>query len=102
MNSTEPKDGDFTKYLLQRSAELAVAPVQTPVGSSKDDNADEHFDLAAYEARVAEEATEAEADAAEQQELRAATEGLPPLSDDELAEQALAHGGLDGDPSTPE
>jgi len=35
------------------------------------------------------------------QEL-AALESAPPLSDEELARQALAHGGADNDPSTPE
>ena len=32
----------------------------------------------------------------------AALESSPPLSDEELARQALADGGADGDPSTPE
>ncbi len=35
------------------------------------------------------------------QEL-AALEGAPPLSEEELARQALADGGADGDPATPE
>jgi hypothetical protein len=32
----------------------------------------------------------------------AALQSAPPLSDEELARQALADGGADGDPSTPE
>jgi hypothetical protein len=60
------------------------------------------FSLQAYDARLAAEEQAAIEEEASRQEQIAAMQDLPPLTEAELEAQALAHGGLDDNPDTPE
>ncbi|HOB66204.1 hypothetical protein [Ottowia sp.] len=85
-----PQDGDFNPL-----AGSGQPPAAVPQGIIADPNAL----LQAEIDRVVLEQTGRSAD--ELRELQA-LEQLPPLSDEELARQAAADPGADGDPSTPE
>ena len=96
--SITPKDGDFAKAL----DDLAKAKPGPTAGSATTPQpliADEGALLQAEIDRVVLEQTGRSAE--ELRELEA-MEQLPPLSDEELARQAEAAPGADGDPSTPE
>jgi len=91
-NSDTPKDGDFAAFLERKAADapaaaaaLADEAVQATPCQTLDDI------LVGGEEPTAEFLESIDA-------LRRAE----PLSDEELARQALAHPGADGDPSTPE
>jgi hypothetical protein len=95
-----PKDGDFAKFLEQRTQQ-APKPTE-PNEAEADAEAEAGFSLPAYEARLAAEEQAAFEEEASRQEQIAATQDLPPLTEAELEAQALAHGGLDDNPDTPE
>ncbi len=94
-----PPEGSFNK-LIDEQLELAAVklPVLTPVHPSPVD----HEELKATHANIEDlllghvEATP------EMLEEMAALQDAPQLSEEELARQALAHGGADNDPATPE
>jgi hypothetical protein len=96
-----PHEGPFTK-LIDEQLELAAAklPALAPTGV--------HPSPVDHEERKAAHATfedvllgNAKASPEMLEEL-AALDAAPELSDEELARQALADGGADNDPSTPE
>ena len=96
-----PPDGEFTK-LVDEQLELAAAKIPalapavvhpSPVDHEERKTAHPSFeDVLLGNAQPSPEMLE---------EL-AALEGAPELSEEELARQALADGGADNDPSTPE
>ncbi|MBC7941123.1 MAG: hypothetical protein H7Z19_15425 [Chitinophagaceae bacterium] len=94
-----PPEGGFSK-LVDEQLELAAAklPVLTPVHPSPVD----HEELGVAHANI-EDLLLGNAEATpEMLEEMAALENAPELSEEELARQALAHGGADNDPATPE
>ncbi len=94
-----PPQGDFNK-LVDEQLELAAAklPVLTPVHPSLVD----HEELKPAHANI-EDLLLGNAEATpEMLEEMAALQNAPELSEEELARQALAHGGADNDPATPE
>ena len=94
-----PPEGSFNK-LVDEQLELAVVklPVLTPVHPSPVD----HEELKADHANI-EDLLLGNAEATpEMLEEMAALQDAPELSEEELARQALAHGGADNDPATPE
>lgn len=94
-----PPEGTFNK-LVDEQLELAASklPVLTPVHPSPLDHEERQVahtnieDLMLGNSEATPEVLE---------EL-AALQDAPELSDEELARQALAHGGADNDPTTPE
>ncbi len=94
-----PPEGGFNK-LVDEQLELAAVslPVLTPVHPSPVD----HEELKAEHASI-EDLLLGHAEATpEMLEEIAALQDAPELSEEELARQALAHGGADNDPATPE
>lgn len=94
-----PPEGDFNK-LVDEQLELAAAklPVLTPVHPSPVD----HEELKAAHANIEDLLLGHVQATPEMLEEIAALEDAPELSEEELARQALAHGGADNDPATPE
>lgn len=113
-DSNTPKDGDFAAFLERKHSQpiphgTEQAPVLTPTLLRQPFNWDTatESEIEAYEkAYPAEyEADCIAADLEEAKELaeyQQTTEEVPEITDEELERQALAHPGLDGDPSTPE
>ena len=102
MNSTTPpSDGSLGKLLVEQ-LELAASriPVLDPqaVHPSPVDHDERTAAHASFEDVVLGKALATP----EMLEELAALENAPALSDEEQARQALADGGADGDPSTPE
>ena len=94
-----PPEGGFKK-LVDDQLELAAVqlPVLTPVHPSPVD----HEELKAAHPNI-EDLLLGHAEATpELLEEMAALQDAPELSEEELARQALAHGGADNDPATPE
>jgi len=94
-----PPEGEFNK-LVDEQLELAAAklPALTPVHPSPVD----HEELKVAHASI-EDLLLGRAEATpEMLEELAALQTAPELSEEELASQALADGGADGDTSTPE
>ena len=98
---TPPSDGSLGK-LLEEQLELAASriPVLDPqaVHPSPVDHDERTAAHASFEDVVLGKAPATP----EMLEELAALENAPAFSDQELARQALAHGGADNDPSTPE
>lgn len=100
-NSDIPKDGDFAHWVDEKSEALKFelgekfpVPPTTLVSPSV------HLETGAQ--KLEEVLLEHEAPSEEFLQELAALKAAPPLSDDELARQALADGGADGDTATPE
>jgi hypothetical protein len=94
-----PPEGGFNK-LVDEQLELAAVklPVLAPVHPSPVD----HEELKADHASI-EDLLLGRAEATpEMLEEITALQDAPELSEEELARQALAHGGADNDPATPE
>lgn len=94
-----PPEGDFSK-LVDEQLELAAVklPVLTPVHPSPVD----HEEMKAEHPSI-EDLLLGNAEATpELLEEIAALQDAPEISEEELARQALAHGGADNDPATPE
>jgi hypothetical protein len=94
-----PPEGTFNK-LFDEQLELAAVqlPVLTPVHPSPVDHEElqtEHTNIEGLLLGTAEATPE-------MLEEMAALEEAPALSDEELTRQALAHGGADNNPATPE
>ena len=96
-NSDTPKDGDFAAFLERK------APGASPHGAAAVASPTPH-ELAPDAARqtLDDVLVDGEEPTQELLEELDALEQAPPLSDEELARQALEHPGADGDPSTPE
>lgn len=94
-----PPEGSFDK-LVDEQLELAAVkvPALTPVHPSSVD----HEELKAPHANI-EDLLLGKAEATpEMLAEMSALQDAPELSEEELARQALAHGGADNDPATPE
>lgn len=89
-----PKDGDFAAFLERKVADVLVAgAAAVPPAPPEPHAAQQTLDDVLING---EEPTPALLEQIE------ALESAAPLSDEELARQALEHPGADGDPSTPE
>ena len=100
-SSDQPKNGDFSAWIDEKSEALKfelgekfpVTPVELVSTSPHPETGRQ---------KLEEVLLEHEAPTSEFLEELAALEHAPPLTDDELAAQALAAGGADGDSKTPE
>ena len=94
-----PHEGEFRK-LVAEQLELAAArlPVLSPVHPSPVD----HEELLAAHANIEDLLLGNAEPTPEMLEEIAALQAAPQITDEELARQALADGGGDGDPATPE
>ncbi len=100
-DASSPKDGDFAAWVDEKSQALKfqlgekfpVTPTELVSKSSHPETGRQ---------KLEEVLLEHEAPSEEFLEELAALENAPPLSDEELASQALAAGGADGDAKTPE
>jgi len=96
-----PKDGDFGKWVDEKSEALKYELGEKfPVPPTTLDSSSPHPETSRQ--KLEEVLLEHEEPSPEFLEEVAALEHAPPLSDEELARQALAAGGGDNDPSTPE
>ena len=100
-NSDTPKNGDFASWVDEKSEALKFElgekfPVPPTVLASNSVHAE------TGQQKLEEVLLEHEQPTAEFLKEVAALEEAPPLSDEELARQALEAGGADGDSSTPE
>ena len=96
-----PPEGDFSK-LVDEQLELAAAKIPALTPSAVHPSPVDHEEREAAHASF-EDVLLGNAEASpEMLEELAALEAAPELSDEELARQALADGGADDEPSTPE
>ena len=96
--NTNPKDGDFAKA-LDELAHAKPGDKAAPTGAAQPLIADEG---ALLQAQIDQALLPQTGHTAEELQQIAELDALPPLSDEELARQAEAAPGDDGDPSTPE
>jgi hypothetical protein len=96
-----PPEGSFTK-LVDEQLELAAAQLPPLSSGALHPSPADHEERSAPHIRLEDVLLGGAEPSAEMLEALAATDGSPALSDEELARQALADGGRDGDPSTPE
>lgn len=100
-NSDAPKDGDFTHWVDEKAEALKFTLGEKfPVLATELHSPSVHVETARQ--RLEEVLLEHEEPSPEFLEELAALEHAPPLSDEELARQALEAGGADEDNSTPE
>ncbi|MGQ3054490.1 MAG: hypothetical protein ACT6S0_22130 [Roseateles sp.] len=92
-----PKDGDFAEFLERKVSEVLLAGAAAVAPAAPDDAAP-----GAAPQTLDDVLINGEEPTAELLEQIDALEQAAPLSDEELARQALEHPGADGDPSTPE
>ncbi len=98
---TPAPQGTFTK-LVDEQLELAAAKIPALQAAAVHPSPLDHGEQKGPHANI-EDLLLGNAEASpEMLEELAALEGAPALSDEELARQALADGGGDGDPATPE
>lgn len=96
-----PDDGEFAK-LIDEQLELAAAKLPALEPGRVHPSVEDHEELRAAHPTL-EDVLLGNAQATpEMLEELAALEAAPELTEEELARQALADGGADGDPSTPE
>lgn len=101
VNSDVPKNGDFTDWVDEKAEALKFALGEKfPVLPTELHSPSVHVETANQ--KLEEVLLEHEEPSLEFLEELAALEQAPPLSDEELARQALEAGGADGDSSTPE
>ena len=99
--SNTPKDGDFAHWVEEKSEALKFELGEKfPVPPTILQSPSVHVETG--QQKLEEVLLEHEEPTPELLEELAALEAAPPLSDDELARQALEAGGADGDSSTPE
>ena len=100
-HSDTPKDGDFAHWVDEKSEALKFELGEKfPVPPTVLVSASVHPETGRQ--KLEEVLLGHEAPTQEFLEELAALEEAPPLSEEELAEQALAAGGADDDPTTPE
>jgi hypothetical protein len=100
-NSNTPKDGDFASWVEGKSEALKhELGEKFPVPPTTLHSPSAHVETGRQ--KLEEVLLEHEEPSQEFLEELAALEQAPPLSDEELARQALEAGGDDGDSSTPE
>ena len=100
-SSNTPKDGDFAHWVEEKSEALKFQLGEKfPVPPTALQSPSIHVETS--QQKLEEVLLEHEAPTQEFLDELAALERAPPLSDEELARQALNAGGGDGDSSTPE
>ncbi|MBA3593599.1 MAG: hypothetical protein M3Q12_09315 [Pseudomonadota bacterium] len=100
-DSTTPKDGDFANWVDEKSEALKFELGEKfPVPPTELHSSSAHAETSRQ--KLEEVLLEHEEPTAELLEEIQAMENAPPLSDEELARQALEAGGADGDAATPE
>ena len=100
-SSSTPKDGDFANWVEEKSEALKFELGEKfPVTPGELHSPSVHGETSRQ--NLEEVLLEHEAPTAELLEEINALENAPPLSEEELARQALAAGGADGDSKTPE
>ena len=100
-NSDTPKDGNFAAWVDEKAEGLKFALGESfPVPPTELHSPSVHVETGKQ--KLEEVLLEHEEATPEFLEELAALEQAPPLSDEELARQALEAGGDDGDSSTPE
>ena len=100
-NSNAPKDGDFAAWVDGKAEALKFQlGDKFPVPPTELHSPSVHVETGRQ--KLEEVLLEHEEPTAEFLEELAALEHAPPLSDEELARQALEAGGADGDQRTPE
>ena len=100
-NSDTPKDGDFAHWVEEKSEALKFELGEKfPVPPTTLDSPSAHPETGVQ--KLEEVLLEHEAPSEEFLQELAALREAPPLSDEELARQALADGGADDDTGTPE
>ena len=100
-NSDTPKDGDFANWVDQKTEALKFELGEKfPVPPSELHSPSVHVETGRQ--KLEEVLLEHEEPTQEFLDELAALESAPPLSDEELARQALEAGGGDGDTATPE
>ena len=100
-SNTPKKDGDFAQWIEEKSEALKFELGEKfPVPPTTLHSPSGHVETS--QQKLEEVLLEHEAPTTEFLEELAALEDAPPLSDEELARQALEAGGGDGDSSTPE
>lgn len=100
-DSNTPKDGDFAHWVDEKAEALKFELGEKfPVPPTALISPSVHVETGRQ--KLAEVLLEHEQPTPEFLEELSALEEAPPLSDEELARQALAAGGADGDSTTPE
>ena len=100
-DSNTPKDGDFANWVDNKSEALKFELGEKfPIPPTALHSPSLHVETS--EQKLAEVLLEHEEPTQEFLDELAALEQAPPLSDEELARQALEAGGADGDSTTPE
>ncbi|MBI2728331.1 MAG: hypothetical protein HYX42_18995 [Polaromonas sp.] len=100
-DSNTPKDGNFAAWVDEKAEELKFALGEKfPVPPTELHSPSVHVETGKQ--KLEEVLLEHEEPTPEFLEELAALEHAPPLSEEELARQALEAGGDDGDSSTPE
>ncbi|MEO8022729.1 hypothetical protein [Polaromonas sp.] len=100
-DSDTPKDGDFTHWVDEKTEALKFTLGEKfPVPPTELHSPSAHRETG--QQKLEEVLLEHETPTAEFLEELKALEDAPPLSDEELARQALEAGGDDGDNQTPE
>lgn len=100
-DSNTPKDGDFANWVDDKSEALKFELGEKfPIPPTALHSPSLHVETS--EQKLAEVLLEHEEPTQEFLDELAALEQAPPLSDEELARQALEAGGADGDSTTPE
>ena len=100
-NSNPPKDGDFAQWVDEKSAALKFELGEKfPIPPTALQSPSVHVETS--QQKLEEVLMEHEAPTPEFLEELAALEDAPPLSEEDLAQQALAAGGADDDATTPE
>lgn len=100
-SSQVPAEGGFTK-LVDEQLELAAARIPALAPNVVHPSPVDHDEIMAAHANFEDVLLGNAEPSPEMLEELAALEGAPELSDEELARQALADGGGDHDPATPE
>jgi len=99
--NTQPPEGSM-KQLVDEQLELAASKLPVLVPQAVHPSPVDHDEQSAPHATLEDVLLGNAQPSAEMLEELAALQDAPALSEDELARQALADGGADGDPSTPE
>ena len=100
-DSNKPKDGDFANWVDGKSEALKFELGEKfPIPPTARHSPSLHVETS--EQKLEEVLLEHEEPTQEFLDELAALEQAPPLSDEELARQALEAGGADGDSTTPE
>ncbi len=100
-DTTTPPEGEFDR-LIDEQLELAAARIPAVKQGVVHPSPVDHEERPAPHATLEDVLLGNAVPTPEMLEELAALEAAPELSEEELARQALADGGADGDPSTPE